>query len=95
MEIVLEVPDKDVARVLELVRGIKRVKVKSPRKAPKRSASEFLAGLKEAIEDVKRHQRGEIQLQSLAEVLAEMDAEEQAEVLARQLSARGVQTTQA
>lgn len=28
MEIVLEVPDKDVARVLEWVKGIKRVKIK-------------------------------------------------------------------
>ena len=29
MEIVLEAPDKDAARVLELLRGIKRVKVES------------------------------------------------------------------
>ena len=79
MEIVLEVPDKDAARVLELVRGIKRVKIKSPAKPTKRSATEFLAGLKEAVEDVKRHQRGEIQLQSWDELYAELTAEEMAE----------------
>jgi len=33
MEIVLEVPDKDAARVLELIKGIKHVKVKSPKPA--------------------------------------------------------------
>ena len=46
MEIVLEVPDKDAARVLELLKGIKRVKVKSPKTTPKRSAAEFLEELK-------------------------------------------------
>lgn len=79
MEIVLEVPDKDAARVLELVRGIKRVKIKSPAKPTKRSANEFVADLKEAVEDVKRHQRGEIQLQSWDELYAELTAEETAE----------------
>ena len=79
MEIVLEVPDKDAARVLELVRGIKRVKIKSPAKPTKRSANEFLADLKEALEDVKRHQRGEIQLKSWDEFYAELLAEEAAE----------------
>lgn len=76
MEIVLEVPDKDVARVLELVKGIKRVKIKSPKPARTAANKEFLAGLGEAVEDVKRHLRGELELQSWDDLYAEMKAEE-------------------
>lgn len=80
MQIILEVPDKHAARTLELLKGIKRVQVKSIAPTPLTPANlDFLAGLKQSIEDVKRHQRGEIELPTLAETLAEMDAEEQAE----------------
>lgn len=79
MEIVLEVPDKDVARVLELVKGIKRVKIKSPRPALTPANEQFLAGLAEAVEDVKHYQRGEIELQSWDDLYAELKAEEVAE----------------
>lgn len=75
MEIVLEVPDKDAARVLDLLKGIKHVKVKSPKKPAKRPAAELLEDLKQALEDVKRHQRGEIQLQSWDELYAELKAD--------------------
>jgi hypothetical protein len=77
MEIVLEVPDKDVARVLELVKGIKRVKIKSPKTVPNAAKKELLAGLAEAVEDVKRHLRGEFELQSWDDLYAEMKAEEE------------------
>lgn len=79
MEIVLEVPDKDVARVLELVKGIKRVKIKSPKPALTPANEEFLAGLAEAVEDVNRHLRGELELQSWDALYAELKAEEAAE----------------
>lgn len=80
MEIVLEVPDKDAARVLELIRGIKKVRVKSIAATPLTPANiDFLADLKQSIEDVKRYQRGEIELPTLAATLAELDAEEQVE----------------
>ena len=75
MEIVLEVPDKDAARVLELIKGIKRVKVKSPGKPTKRPAAALLNELKQSLEDVKRHQRGEIELQSWDELYEELKAE--------------------
>ncbi len=78
MEIILEVPEKDVARVLELVKGIKRVKIKSPRPALTPANEQFLAELAEAVEDVRRHQRGEIELQSWDELYAELKAEEAA-----------------
>ena len=80
MEIVLEVPDKDAARVLELLKGIKRVKVKSPKTTPKRKAAEFLEELKQSIEDVKRHQRGEIELQSWDELYEELKAAEPTDI---------------
>ena len=76
MEIVLEVPDKDVARVLELVKGIKRVKIKSPRPATTPANQQFLAELSQAIEEVKRYERGEIELQSWDDLYAELKAEE-------------------
>ncbi len=79
MEIVLEVPDKDAARVLDLLKGIKHVKVKSPKKPVKRPAAELLEDLKQALEDVKRYQRGEIELQSWDDLYAELQAEEAAE----------------
>lgn len=76
MEIVLEVPEKDVARVLELVRGIKRVKIKSPKPVPTAAGQQLLAELAEAVEEVKRYQRGEIELQSWDDFYAELQAEE-------------------
>lgn len=75
MEIILEVPDKDAARVLELLKGIKRVKVKSPKPTSDKDNTAFLAGLAEAVVDVKRHERGEIELQSWNELYAELTAE--------------------
>ena len=59
MEIVLEVPDEDVARVLELVRGIKRVKVKSPKKAPSAADLHLMQSLREAGHELARIKRGE------------------------------------
>jgi hypothetical protein len=50
MEIVLEVPEKDVARVLELVKGIKRVKIKSPKPASIAAKTKLLVGLAEAVQ---------------------------------------------
>ena len=72
----LEVPDKDVARVLELVKRIKRVKMKSPKPAHTADNKEFLVGLGEAVEDVICHLRGELELQSWDDLYAEMKAEE-------------------
>lgn len=77
MEIVLEVPDKDVARVLELVKGIKRVKIKSPKPAHTAANKQFLAELAEAVEEVNKITRGEVPMptQSLATLLDELEAE--------------------
>lgn len=76
MEIVLEVPDKDVARVLELVKGIKRVKIKSPKPVRTATNQQFLAELAGAVHDVNRHLRGEIELKSWDELYAELQAQE-------------------
>jgi len=76
MEIVLEVPDKDVARVLELVKSIKRVKIKSPRPASAAADEQFLAELAGAVNDVNRHLRGEVELKSWDELYAELQAQE-------------------
>ncbi len=65
MEIVLEVPDKDVARVLELVKGIKRVKIKSPKPVRTATNQQFLAELAGAVHDVNRHLRGEYRIKIL------------------------------
>jgi hypothetical protein len=79
---VLEVPDKDAARVLELIRGIKKVRVVAVQAAPLTpTAINFLSGLQEAVEDVKRHRRGEIELQSWESLYAELEAEEVADEL--------------
>ena len=77
MEIVLEVPDKDVARVLELVKGIKRVKIKSPKPARTAANQQFLADLAESVESVNKIIRGEAPMpaQDLAEMLDELEAE--------------------
>ena len=72
MEIVLEVPEKDVARVLELVRGIKRVKVKSPRRLPERNASDLTADLREAGQELARIQSGEVVGRPARELLKEL-----------------------
>lgn len=80
MQIILEVPDKHAAHTLELLKGIKRVRVKSIAPTPLTPADiDFLAGLKQSLEDMKRHQRGEIELQSWDELYAELQAEEATE----------------
>ncbi|OWP63327.1 hypothetical protein CDA63_09905 [Hymenobacter amundsenii] len=79
MEIVLEVPDKDVARVLELVRGIKRVKVKSPSKAPTAADLRLIESLREAGQELARIKRGEEVGQSWEELYAELKAEQEVE----------------
>ena len=78
MEIVLEVPDKDAARVLELVRGIKRVKIKSPKPMLTPENQQFLSELAEAVENVKKIVRGETPMptQTLDELLNELEAED-------------------
>ena len=77
MEIVLEVPDKDAARVLELVRGIKRVKIKSPQPVLTPANQQFLGELAESVEEVKKVVRGEVPMptQSLTDLLDELEAE--------------------
>ena len=78
MKIVLEVPEKDVARVLELVKGIKRVKIKSPKLAPTPADEQFLAGLAEAVEEVNKITRGEAKGRPWKEVYEELKTEETA-----------------
>lgn len=77
MEIVLEVPEKDVARVLELVKGIKRVKIKSPKPAPSPASQQLLAELAEAVAEVKKITRGDAPMptQTLGNLLDELEAE--------------------
>jgi hypothetical protein len=75
MEIVLEVPDKDAARVLELIRGIKRVKVKSPSKPLTNNNLEFIEDLKEASRELACAQRGEEIGRPAREILAELKNE--------------------
>ena len=61
MEIVLEVPDKDAARVLELIKGIKHVKVKSPKPAAAAPPADSLLAqeLREAGQELARIRSGE------------------------------------
>ena len=80
MEIALEVPDKDAARVLELIKGIKRVKVKSPKKAPTAAELEFIADLREAGRELARIKNGENVGRSWDELYAELKAEQADEV---------------
>ena len=75
MEIVLEVPDKDVARVLELVKGIKRVKIKSPKPARTSARTRFLTELAQAVEEVNKITRGEAVGRPWQEVFEELRAE--------------------
>ncbi|AMR25658.1 hypothetical protein A0257_00185 [Hymenobacter psoromatis] len=90
MEIVLEVPDKDVARVLELVKGIKRVKVKSPKPSRPAANEQLLAELAESVGWVNKITRGEAPIPTqdldgmLDELKAEILAEEAAEISANQ-----------
>lgn len=86
MEIVLEVPEKDVARVLELVKGIKRVKIKSPRPAPSPASQQLLTDLAGAVEQVKKITRGEAAMptQTLVDLLDELETELAAETPAQQ-----------
>ena len=79
MEIVLEVPEKDVARVLELVKGIKRVKIKSPKPASMAAKTKLLAGLAEAVQEVNKITRGETKGRPWKELYDEVKAEEAAE----------------
>ncbi|WP_046243404.1 hypothetical protein [Hymenobacter terrenus] len=77
MEIVLEVPDEDAARVLELIKGIKRVKVKSPKKAvPQLDINTQLAqDLREAGRVLVRIKDGEKLSRPARELLAELKDE--------------------
>lgn len=72
MEIVLEVPDKDVARVLELVRGIKQVKVLSPKKAPATATADLATDLREAGQELARLRKGEAIGRPAHELLSEL-----------------------
>ena len=74
MEIVLEVPDKDAARVLELLKGIKRVKVKSPKAASLNTAgSPLVQDLREAGQELVRLKQGEQVSRPARELLAELE----------------------
>ncbi len=75
----LEVPDQDAARVLELIRGIKRVKVKSPKKVPTAAELEFMEDLREAGRDLARIRNGEEVGRSWDELYTELKAEQAAE----------------
>ena len=81
MEIVLEVPDKDAARVLALIKGIKRVKIKSPASPRAAGKARVLAELAEAFREVKKIERGEAPMptRTLEDLLDELDAEATAE----------------
>ena len=75
MEIVLEVPDKDAARVLELIKGIKRVKVKSPKAASLNTAagSPLVQDLREAGQELVRLKQGEQVSRPARELLAALE----------------------
>ena len=75
MEIVLEVPDKDAARVLELIKGIKRVKVKSPTKPYVNivADSPLEQDLREAGQELARLKQGEQVSRPARELLAELE----------------------
>lgn len=75
MEIVLEVPDKDAARVLELIKGIKRVKVKSPKAAYLEAATDaqLAQDLREAGQELARLKRGEDVSHPARKLLAELE----------------------
>ena len=77
MEIVLEVPDQDAARVLELIRGIKRVKVKSPQKTDAKTAtdSQLKQDLQEAGRVLARIKNGEELSRPARELLASLKHE--------------------
>ena len=77
MEIVLEVPDKDAARVLELIKGIKRVKVKSPKKVALETPADsvLVQELREAAQELSRIKSGEPVSRPARELLAELKHE--------------------
>ena len=70
----LEVPDKDAARVLEFIRGIKRVKGKLPQKASLEVAADspLVQDLREAGQELARLNRGEKVSYPARKLLAEV-----------------------
>ena len=84
----ITVPEDRVRRILRLLRQEPGVTVSrsKPLEAPAtskkkpltRQQQEWVDDLKQALVDVERHQRGEIELQSFDEFMKELDAEHEA-----------------
>jgi hypothetical protein len=64
MKVLVEVDDKRAAFFFELMRNIR---AKTLRLTPEKA--EIIRGIRNAVEDVKRHKRGEIELPELKELL--------------------------
>ena len=67
MKVLVEVEDSRAPFFFELMRNIR---AKSLRLTPEKA--EILQGLRNAVEDVKRHKRGEIELRELKDLIKEL-----------------------
>jgi len=69
MKLLLEVEDKKAPALLEVLKGLSFVKTKRIKTSKK---ERVLAGLKEAIEEVKLAKEGKIKLKTAQELLDEL-----------------------
>ncbi len=73
MVLTLEVEDSKVKAFVKQLKAFDYVKVKTRPMSKKKQA--ILDSLERAAEEVKQHQKGEIELQDASEMLAELRAE--------------------
>lgn len=73
MTLTLEVEDSKLESFMEVLKKMDYVKVK--KKAKKSEKERIISSLKQAVEEVKMHQRGEIELQSWDDFMIELKNE--------------------
>lgn len=72
-QVTLQIPDNQYGFFMELVKKLKFVKVEEPKqKELTATQKEFVSDLKEALNEVERHERGEIELQNARDFLNEL-----------------------
>lgn len=74
MTLTLEVEDSKVNSFVEMLKSFDYVKLK--RKSMSAEKKRILDALERSVEDVKKHKKGEIELQDAFEMLAELRAEQ-------------------
>jgi len=70
-KIVIEIPDNKFKFIMELLKSLSFVKIQDEVKLTQKQ-QEFVAGTKEALEQVNKHLKGEITLKSADQLLDEL-----------------------